>query len=76
MRYRGVDLGIGFRADIVVARTLILEVKSVSRIDESHITQLLTYLRMSGIRVGFVLNFNRRMLTQGIRRVTDFSPSQ
>lgn len=75
MRYRGVDLGIGFRADIVVARTLILEVKSVSRIDESHITQLLTYLRMSGIRVGFVLNF-RRMLTQGIRRVTDFSPSQ
>jgi GxxExxY protein len=70
--YRGIDLGIGYRADIIVAGQLILEIKSVSRIDAAHITQLLTYLRLSGIRLGFILNFNHRLLKDGIGRVTDF----
>ena len=72
VNYRGIDLGIGYRADIIVAGQLILEIKSVSRIDAAHITQLLTYLRLSGIRLGFILNFNHRLLKDGIKRVTDF----
>jgi GxxExxY protein len=70
--YRGIDLGIGYRADIIVAGQLILEIKSVSRVDAAHVSQLLTYLRLSGIRLGFILNFNHRLLKHGIRRVTDF----
>jgi GxxExxY protein len=70
--YRGVNLGIGFRADLVVAEALILEIKSVRTIDASHATQLLTYLRLSDINVGFILNFNHRLLKQGIRRVSLF----
>ncbi len=71
--YRGVDLGIGFRADLIVADSLILEIKSVRNVDASHVAQLLTYLRLSGIRVGFILNFNHRLLKDGIKRVSLFS---
>ena len=74
--YRGIDLGIGYRADIIVAGQLILEIKSVSRVDAAHVSQLLTYLRLSGIRLGFILNFNHRLLKHGIRRVTDFTPRE
>ena len=71
--YRGVDLGIGFRADLIVADSLIVEIKSVRNIDASHVAQLLTYLCLSGSRVGFILNFNRRLLRDGIKRVSLFS---
>ncbi len=76
VRYRGIDLGVGYRADIIVAEQLILEIKCVSRLDAAHVTQLLTYLRLSDIRVGFILNFNHRLLKQGIKRVTDFHPGE
>lgn len=75
VRYRNIDLGIGFRADLVVEESLILEIKSVSRLDTAHVMQLLTYLRASGIQLGFILNFNHRLMKHGIRRVRDFSPS-
>ncbi|MBB6092764.1 GxxExxY protein [Povalibacter uvarum] len=71
--YRGIDLGVGYRADIVVCDALILEIKSMSGVDASHVAQLLTYLRLSGIRVGYILNFNHRLLKHGIKRVSDFS---
>jgi GxxExxY protein len=71
--YRGIDLGIGFRADVIVADTLILEIKSVRNVDASHVAQVLTYLRLSGMSVGFILNFNHRLLKDGIKRVSLFS---
>jgi GxxExxY protein len=71
--YRGRDLGVGFRADIIVERSLILEIKSIRGIDASHVTQLLTYLRLAGIRTGLLLNFNARLMKDGIKRVSDFS---
>jgi GxxExxY protein len=73
--YRGIDLGTGFRADIIVAGELILEIKSIRGFDASHVTQLLTYLRLTGIRTGLLLNFNARLMKDGIRRVSDFSSS-
>jgi GxxExxY protein len=66
--YKGLSIGEGFRADIVVARQVILEIKAVAAIVPAHEAQLHTYLAMSRIKVGLILNFNARRLTDGIRR--------
>jgi GxxExxY protein len=66
--YKAMPIGTGFRADIVVARTVILEIKSVAAILPSHEAQLHTYLRMSGYHIGLILNFNAHRLIDGIRR--------
>jgi GxxExxY protein len=66
--YEGVSLEAGFRADIIVARELILEIKAVERLLPVHEAQLLTYLRMSGYHIGLLLNFNVLRLKDGIRR--------
>jgi GxxExxY protein len=63
-----VTLDEGFRADIVVDRKVILEIKAVAVILPAHEAQLQTYLRMSGISVGLLLNFNASRLTDGLRR--------
>jgi GxxExxY protein len=52
--YRGTDLGLGFRLDLLVADCLIVEVKCVTRLDHSHVKQLLTYLRLTDIETGFL----------------------
>ncbi len=66
--YKGEQIGEGFRADIVVERQLILEIKAVATILPAHEAQLLTYLRMSGIPIGLILNFNAPHLIDGLRR--------
>ena len=67
--YKGIVFDEGFRADIVVDRKVIIEIKSVAAIQPAHESQLLTYLRMSGIQVGLLLNFNVPRLTDGLRRL-------
>jgi GxxExxY protein len=59
----------GFRSDIVVDHAVILEIKAMAAILPVHEAQLLTYLRMSGIRVGLILNFNAGRLIDGLRRM-------
>jgi GxxExxY protein len=66
--YKDLAIGEGFRADTVVARAVILEIKAVSAILPAHEAQLLTYLTMSGLRVALILNFNARRMTEGLRR--------
>jgi len=66
--YKGATVGDGFKADIVVAQELILEIKAVTAILPIHEVQLRTYLRMSGIHVGLLLNFNVPRLVDGLRR--------
>ena len=66
--YKSAEVGDGFKADIVVAGELILEIKAVSTILPIHEVQLRTYLRMSGIQVGLLLNFNMPRLVDGLRR--------
>ena len=68
--YRGKDLGIGFRADIVVETKLVLELKSVDKFCDIHIAQLITYLKLLNIKRGFLLNFNSIKLKQGIKKVS------
>jgi len=66
--YGDIRLPRGFRADIIVGQEAILEIKSVERILPLHEAQMLTYLRLSGCRVGLLLNFNTLLLKDGIRR--------
>jgi GxxExxY protein len=66
--YKGAPVGDGFKADIVVANELILEIKAVTTMLPIHEVQRRTYLRMSGIQVGLLLNFNVPRLVDGLRR--------
>jgi GxxExxY protein len=68
IRYKGTTLEYCYRIDIVVDDCLIIEVKSVDHIIPVHEAQLLTYLRLSGIPLGLLLNFNCPVLKDGIRR--------
>lgn len=66
--YKGQVIG-DFRADLVVENALLLELKSAERHDPLFEAQLLTYLKISGIRLGLLLNFNSRLLKDGIKRL-------
>ena len=68
IRYRDIEIEGGYKADIVVAGEVILELKSVDQILPLHEAQLLTYLRISSCRIGLLINFNTASLTEGIRR--------
>jgi GxxExxY protein len=68
LTYEGVQLETGFRADIIVEQAVILEIKAVEKIIPLHESQVLTYLRLTGCRVGLLLNFNSVMLKDGLRR--------
>jgi GxxExxY protein len=57
------------RSDLIVAERVVVEVKSVERFDQIHVAQLMTYLRITHLRVGLLLNFNSAFMKQGIRRV-------
>jgi GxxExxY protein len=66
--YKGLKLDCGYKMDVVVDNTVILELKCVERILPIHEAQLLTYLKLSGKHVGLLINFNVPLLTQGIVR--------
>lgn len=68
--YRGHALGLAFRADIVVNRCLLLELKAVDQLQPIHIAQIMTYLKLMNIRRGYLLNFNVKLLKEGIKRVS------
>jgi len=66
--YKGVQFEEGFRADILVARQVVVEIKAVAKLVPAHDAQVLTYLRMSGLRVGPLFNFHAPPLKDGLRR--------
>ncbi len=69
IRYDGCVLDAGYRLDLLVDDVVIVEVKSLDALAPIHQSQLLTYLKLSGRRLGFLMNFNVRLLKDGIRRV-------
>ncbi len=69
VRYKAVRLDCGYRMDVVVENSLVLELKTVEVLQRIHDAQILTYLRLSGIRTGLLLNFNTPVLKKGIRRL-------
>ena len=73
LSYKGITLECGYRIDLLVENLVVVEVKAVERLDPIHEAQLLSYLRLSGRQVGLLLNFNVKLLKNGIkRRVLEF----
>lgn len=69
--FRGKDLGASLRLDIIVEDMVIVEVKAVEALHDSHIAQLLTYLKLTGCQLGLLINFNEALLRKGLRRVVN-----
>ena len=69
--YKGVQLDCGYRLDLVIEDTLIVELKTVQELSPIHEAQLLTYLKLSGLTVGLLINFNVPVLRRGIRRLVN-----
>jgi len=69
LEYKGIKLDCGYRMDIVVEEKVVLELKVVDTIAPIHEAQLLTYLRLSGMKVGLIINFNVPILKEGIKRL-------
>jgi len=67
--YKSVRLDCGYRLDIVVQDQVILELKTVERLMPIHEAQMLTYMKLSGIRTGLLINFNSAVLKDGLRRI-------
>ena len=67
--YKGIQMDCGYRMDLVVRDTLVVELKAVDVLAPIHEAQLLTYLRLSGIKTGLLINFNVPILKDGIRRL-------
>ena len=69
INYEGRTIDEGYRADIVVNDIVLIELKSVKQIEDIHLKQLLTYIRLSNKKLGLLINFNEILLKNGIRRV-------
>lgn len=68
IEYKGLSLECGYRVDVLVEESIILELKSVKKIDPIHEAQVLTYMKLSGIHTGLILNFNVTKLKDGLKR--------
>ncbi len=68
LNYKGIDLDAGYRIDFIFDKRVIVEIKAVEKVIPVHEAQLLTYLRLTGIRVGLLINFNVPVLKDGIYR--------
>jgi len=69
VRYKGLALDCAYRADFIINRTLVLELKSVEQLLPIHQAQLLTYLKLANVKTGLLINFNVPLLRQGIQRL-------
>ncbi len=71
IEYKGVKLDCGYRLDVVVWDKIILELKSCNELQPIHEAQLLTYLKLTNIKVGLLINFNVSVLKEGIKRLVN-----
>ena len=71
VRYKDLELVGGYRADILVHKLIIVELKAVESLAPIYTAQLLSYLRMSGLRLGLLINFNTLQLKDGVKRVVN-----
>ena len=67
--YKGVDINAGYRIDILIPGQLIIELKAVEKLQPIHTAQIITYLKLSGIKKGLLINFNETRLVDGLKRV-------
>lgn len=69
INYENIEFDKGFRADIVIDNKVLLELKSVKRLEDIHFKQTLTYLKLTGLKLGLVINFNEALLKNGLKRI-------
>jgi GxxExxY protein len=69
VKYNGIKLDCGYRVDLFVDHKIIIELKSADKILPIHQAQLLTYMKLAGIKIGLLMNFNARFMKNGIRRM-------
>jgi GxxExxY protein len=69
--YKGQDIGVGYRTDFIVERAVIVEVKAVPALVDIHRAQLLSYLRLSGLKLGLLINFHSFPVVKGTQRVVN-----
>ncbi|MFC0514963.1 GxxExxY protein [Mucilaginibacter angelicae] len=69
--WKEIKMDIGFRADLIVEDKVIIEIKSVTAISPVHTKQVLTYLKLSGCKLGLLINFNEQLIKSGITRVVN-----
>lgn len=74
LTFKGVKLDAGYRIDVWIERKVILEVKSVEALHPIHTAQLLTYLKLTDNRLGILVNFNEKLVRDGIRRIVNGLP--
>ena len=74
--YKGTSLDVGYRLDMVVSDLVIIEFKSVEALAPIHEAQIISYLKLSGLKVGLLINFNVKILKQGIRRIVNNFPDE
>ncbi len=67
--YKGHSLNIDYRLDLFVSNLVIVELKAVDKVDDIHLAQVITYLKLSGCKLGLLLNFNVTLMQKGIHRV-------
>jgi GxxExxY protein len=70
-RYKSHDIGLLYRADFIVERSIVLEIKALEATNESHRAQLLSYLRVSGHKLGLLINFHSFPVTKGLHRLVN-----
>jgi GxxExxY protein len=68
VKYKNLQFAEGYRIDLLVAKTVVVEVKAVETLTEVHFAQILSYMRLGGFPVGLLINFNVKSLKDGIRR--------
>ena len=71
VQYEGLNLGFGFRVDLLVDNKVVIEIKSVEALAPVHNKQLATYLRLMDLRLGLLINFNVELIRNGVRRVVN-----
>jgi GxxExxY protein len=69
--FENVELDCGYRIDLLVENKLVIEVKSIKKLNDIHLAQTLTYLRLGKFKLGLLINFNEKMLINGIKRVVN-----
>jgi GxxExxY protein len=69
--FEGVKLDCGYRLDLLVENSIVVEIKSVKKFDDVHLAQILTYMKLGNYKLGLLVNFNVRMLKDGIKRVVN-----
>ena len=74
INYKGLEIDEGYRIDILVENEVILELKVVDQLNNVYTAQLLTYLKLSGCKLGYLINFNTELLKNGLKRIVNNYP--